>query len=306
MKFKTIDPAKRLSMLEPPADRVRAVIDTDTYNEIDDQFAVTQAILSPDRIGLEALYAAPFENARSTGPADGMEKSYEEILRLLNRLDHQADGFVFKGSTGYLKGSDIPQDSPAARDLVQKALEREKGPLYVIAIGAITNVVSAILMEPSVIDNMVVVWMGGHAYYWHDAGDFNLKQDVIGARLLFDCGVPVVHIPGRPITDHLLTTVPEIERHVAGKGQIGDYLAQIFSEYTDNPFGWSKPIWDIAAISWVIDSSWVPTVLDHSPIVTDQRTYSRDPSRHFVRVAVSVDRDAIFRDVFSKIQSFAG
>lgn len=306
MNFPTIDPVTRLSMLEPPTGRVRAVIDTDTYNEIDDQFAVTQAILSPDRYDLEALYAAPFQNARSSGPADGMEKSYEEILRLLSRLNRSADGFVFKGSTGYLADPESPQVSPAAEDLVKKASERNKGTLYVVAIGAITNVASAILLDPSIIDNIVVVWMGGHAYYWHTAGDFNLKQDALSARIVFDSGVPIVHIPGRPVTDHLLTTVPEIERHVAGKSAIGDYLAKIFAEYTDNPFGWSKPIWDIAAISWIVDASWVTTVLDHSPIVTDQLTYSRDTSRHFVRVATSVDRDAIFRDVFSKIQSAAG
>ena len=44
---------------------MRAVLDTDTYNEIDDQFALVQALLSPDRITLEAVYAAPFHNSQS-------------------------------------------------------------------------------------------------------------------------------------------------------------------------------------------------------------------------------------------------
>ncbi len=306
MTNQTIDTERRLALLEPPTGRVRAVIDTDTYNEIDDQFAVTQAILSPDHIELEALYAAPFSNARSSGPGDGMEKSYEEILRLLERLNRPAEGFVFKGSTGYLEGADAPQKSPAAEDLINKALQREKGPLYVIAIGAITNVASAILMAPEILDNIVVVWMGGHAVYWPDTVEFNLKQDIHASRCIFDCGAALVRIPGRPVTSHLLTTIPEIERHVAGQGPIGDYLAKIFAEYTDDPFGWSKIVWDIAAISWIIDPSWVPTVLDHSPILSDGLTFSRDRARHFIRTAVSVNRDAIFRDVFTKIQSFAG
>ncbi len=306
MIFPVIDDVKRLSLLEPPENRVRAVLDTDTYNEIDDQFALTHAILSPDRIDLEAIYAAPFYNARSTGPADGMEKSYEEILRLLARLNRSSDGFVFKGSTGYLQAPDVPRPSAAAEDLVKRALEREKGPLYVIAIGAITNVASAILMEPGIIDNIVIVWLGGHAYYWPDAGDFNLKQDLHASRLIFDSGAALVHIPCRPVTSHLLTTVPEIERHVAGKGAIGDYLARIFAEYTDDPFGWSKVVWDIAATSWVVEPSRVPTVLDHSPILSDRLTYSRDTARHLVRVAVAVNRDAIFQDVFRKLASFSG
>ena len=40
----------RLKMLAPRPGIVRAVLDTDTYNEIDDQFALVQMILSPERI----------------------------------------------------------------------------------------------------------------------------------------------------------------------------------------------------------------------------------------------------------------
>jgi len=47
------------------------VLDTDTYNEVDDQFAVVYALRSPERLRVEALYAAPFHNDRSSGPADG-------------------------------------------------------------------------------------------------------------------------------------------------------------------------------------------------------------------------------------------
>ena len=82
----TLDPVRRLERLAPPTGRVSIVLDTDTYNEIDDQFALAYALLSPDQIDLEAIYAAPFQNPRSTGPADGMEKSHEEILRVLERI----------------------------------------------------------------------------------------------------------------------------------------------------------------------------------------------------------------------------
>ena len=67
------------------------VLDTDTYNEIDDQFALVYALLCPEKLNVEAVYAAPFTNDRSTGPGDGMEKSYEEILRLLERLHMDAE-----------------------------------------------------------------------------------------------------------------------------------------------------------------------------------------------------------------------
>jgi purine nucleosidase len=73
--FPTLSPAERLACLEPPTGRVRAVLDTDTFNEIDDQFALVYALLAPERIRLEAVYAAPFDNERANGPADGMQQS---------------------------------------------------------------------------------------------------------------------------------------------------------------------------------------------------------------------------------------
>src|ERR687893_736331 len=98
VQFPVLDEARRLALLQPPAGRVRMVLDTDTYNEIDDQFALVYALLSPERLEVEAIYAAPFHNSRSSGPEDGMLKSYDEILRVLARLGREHDGFVFHGS----------------------------------------------------------------------------------------------------------------------------------------------------------------------------------------------------------------
>jgi len=305
MKFPSLDTAERISFLTPPAGRVRAVLDTDTYNEIDDQFALTHAVLSPDRIGLEAVYAAPFFNAKSISPADGMEKSYEEILRLLDRLDRSASGFVFKGSTEYLENPDSPVRSAAAEDLVSRALDRKAGPLYVIAIGAITNVASAILLEPRILSNIVIIWLGGNASYWPRADEFNLKQDVYAAQVVFDSGAALVRIPCKPVTSHLHTTVPEVERYVAGRGPIGDYLAGIFKDHVGGTPWKSKVVWDIAATSWLVEPAWVSTALEHCPILTSRLTFSRDSSRHLVREAFWINRDAVFTDVYRKLESFS-
>ena len=84
-------------------------------------FAVAHALLSPEQISVHAIYAAPFHNQRSSGPGDGMERSYDEIIRLLNRLNISNNNLVFRGSTNYLTGPDTPQDNDAVRDLIDKA-----------------------------------------------------------------------------------------------------------------------------------------------------------------------------------------
>jgi inosine-uridine nucleoside N-ribohydrolase len=281
------------------------VLDTDTGNEIDDQFALVYALISPE-LDVQAVYAAPFTNNRSSGPADGMEKSYEEILRILSRLEKSPDGFAFKGSSAYLSDLKNPERSPAALDLVERAKKSSpKDPLYVAAVGAITNVANAILIDPTIIQNIVVVWLGGNGHNWPNQKEFNFRQDLKASRIIFDCGVPFVQLPCTPVVTHFATTVPEMERYVAGRGAIGDYLLKIFKEYRKDHFGWSKVLWDMTAVAWIIDDKSLPSDLVHSPIVTDNYTFSFDPSRHLIRTVNFVQRDPIFRDFFTKLDKQA-
>jgi purine nucleosidase len=301
-QFPMIAEDQRIRRLQPPTGKINMVLDTDTCNEIDDQFALVYTLLSKDKIKLQGIYAAPFYNENSEGPKDGMEKSYEEIYRILERMNEPTDGIVFRGSDTYLPSKDEPVDSDAARDLIAKAMAApDDDPLYVVAIGAITNVASAILLEPPIIEKIVVVWLGGHALEWPDTKEFNLAQDIAGAQVLFDSGVPLVLIPVLGVTSHLLTTLPEINTYVKGKGAIGDFLASRFEACSPDHFGYSRVIWDISTIAYLINPASIRTHLIHSPILTDQATYSKDTSRHLIRYASFAHRDIVFKDLFSKL-----
>lgn len=302
-EFPIIKESDRINRLSPNEGKIRMVLDTDTYNEVDDQFALAYALLSEDKLEVEAVYAAPFHNHRSEGPADGMEKSYQEILRLIKFMDKSVDGFVYRGSTGYLQDIYRPIRSDAALDLVSRAMKSSpEDPLYVVPTGCITNIASAILIEPKIINNIVIVWLGGHDINWPNQREFNLIQDVLAAQVVLNSGVPLVITPCRPVVSHFHTTLPELEFYLKGKNELSNYLYEIVKGYnSQNLDAWSKELWDVVAIAWLINPSWVPTNLVHSPILTDQVTYSIDQSRHFIRMATSLNRDAIFRDLFSKL-----
>ncbi|MEX0883490.1 MAG: nucleoside hydrolase, partial [Cyclobacteriaceae bacterium] len=159
------------------------------------------------------------------------------------------------------------------------------------------------LMEPEIIHKIVVVWLGGKGLNWKTATEFNLMQDPKASQVLFDSGVPLVQIPTQPVTSHLLTTVAEIETYLQGKGEIGNYLVEIFKDYNKgDQFGWSKVIWDISAIAYVINPGWFSTEIQSSPLLNDELTYSFDHTRHLYRVATHLNRDRIFGDMFRKIQ----
>lgn len=295
-----------LNRLAPPQGRIRAVLDTDTFNEIDDQFALVQCLLSPERMTLEAIYAAPFVNARADDPGTGMELSHDEILRLLDRIGRDPEGFVFRGVTEFVGLAKAAHNAAAVDDLIARARKSQPDePLYVIAIAAISNVASALLAAPDIAERIVVVWLGGHAPEWPHTREFNLRQDIGGAQVLFDCGVPVILVPCMGVTSHLHASIPEIDAHVRPHGRIGAFLADRFTDYADEPLGFSKEIWDMAPVGWLLNPEWVPSVIAPTPILTDNCTWSVDRARHPLRLATFVRRDPILRDFYRKLADFA-
>lgn len=287
-------------MKNPSTSLPRVVLDTDTFNEVDDQFALAHLLLSPGEVDLEAVHAAPFHNNRSGGPGDGMEKSYEEILRVLELVGRAPSGGVFRGSHAFMTEARRPVESEAARDLVARAMAPLDRPLQVCAIGAITNVASALLLEPAIAKRITVIWLGGHAPYWPHNREFNLAQDPHAARAVMDSGVPFIQIPAFPVASHIITTVSELETHLAPRSKLGRYLSDIVRDYEGNPPAWSKIIWDISASAYVIGLPGFNTVELPRPFLQEDLTWRHDPTRPPMRCVQQLDRDAIFRDFFAK------
>jgi inosine-uridine nucleoside N-ribohydrolase len=153
---------------------------------------------------------------------------------------------------------------------------------------------------------MVVVWLGGHALEWPSQMEFNLRQDVGGAQAVFDSGVPLVSVPCMGVASHLLCSVPEIERYVEPHGEIGRFLAGRFKDYSPDHLGWSKEIWDMAAVGYMLNAGWTPSVLVPTPILTSEITYSFDRARHLMRYVTHVRRDPILKDFIAKLAGAAG
>ena len=301
-----IDPAKLIRRLEKPAHPVDVVLDTDTFNEIDDQFALAYLIKSGGKLRLKAIYAAPFHNSKSTGPADGMEKSYMEIMRVLALMEREdLKSSVYRGSTSYMPGETTPVLSDAARDLAQRAMAYSaENPLYVIAIGAITNVSSALVMKPEIRDRIVLIWLGGHALDWPDNREFNLYQDVAGARVVFGCGVPLVQLPCMGVVSAFTTSGPELEHHLRGKNRLCDYLIDVTAKEAVECGGgpaWTRPIWDVTAVAWLLDGDFMLDRLEHSPVPEYDDRYAFDKSRHLYRYVYHIKRDNLFADLFEKL-----
>jgi len=260
--------------------------------------------------GLQAVGTHPADLS-FPGPAEGMENSYQEILRVQEKLGLTPDWPVCRGAERYMSARADAVRTEATDRLIESALEGEADdPLYVVAIGCPTNVASALALEPRIAERVVVLWTSAYPSWvdWANEPSLNLIQDVPASQVLFESGVPLVYLPGFYIGEQLKISLPEVERWVRGRGAIGDYLHWL---YTHNPihaqrgitghFGRTWVIWDLINVAWLLEPAWVPSKLVPAPRLRADTTWERGALGHLMREAIAIDRDAIFRDFLGKL-----
>lgn len=296
--------------LDIPDGILDIVIDTDTYNEVDDQFAIVYALKSTERFRVKAIYACPFfkpeYNKRSVSPYDGMTKSYDEILKLLRLVDTKSEGFVFRGASQFLRENVGLVPSESSEHLIKLATENysPQRPLYVVAIGCLTNIALALLREPKIADRIHLVWLGGTPHTSHRTSEFNLHQDIEACRVVFDSDVAFTQVPCFGVASHLLTNIHELESCVDTTIPVNRYLVETFRSYRDDHFAYSKEIWDIAPFAFLVrPKSFGTAAIVRRPLVTFDETYSPRLDSGFMRVLMTLDRNQIFRDLFLKLNS---
>ena len=295
----------RVKNMAVPTDKIDVIIDSDTVNEIDDQYAIAYLLKSKEKLNTVAIYAAPYSRLGSGTPEDGMERSYNEIQNIVKLVGENVPSF--KGSKEYLKDEKTPVISPASLDLAERVNNYPpENPLYVVAIGAITNIASAILLNPKVIENTVIIWLGGHAHHFYDSIEFNLKQDIASARVVFNSKVPLVQLPCRGVVSAFSISKPELESYFIGKNKLSDYLAKITIAHVEKKtdiFCWSKPIWDVTAVAWLLNDGerFMKSRLITAKIPSYDGYYTEIPDNHLITYVYYIKRDELMKDLIEKL-----
>lgn len=288
----------------------KMVLDTDTYNEVDDQFAVAYAMTAED-IDVLAMTAAPFTNPRSVSPEDGMEKSYHELVAVRDMVDPGSKIPCYRGSRAYLVDRKTPQPSEAAEAIVRLAHETD-GRLYVACIGCFTNVASALLLDPSIAEKIVVILVGFHQFGICCANEFNLRQDYNAGHVILECGVPTVILPAKHCTEALRTTAAEMMAYFGNgaAGKIGDYLISllvrehgpvILEDGTCNPI--TRIIWDIASVAFLRnpDENCVTEIVDAHTLDDDKNWTPTNDGRKMIYVS-AFRRDRVYTDFYTLLR----
>ncbi len=280
----------------------KVVLDTDAFNEVDDQYAIAYSYLS-DKIDLLSVHAALFVHQKEDNTEEKMMESYEEIKKVLSLTDPNYTVPVMKGCPETIDKTGSFVESEAVDKLIEIAREADEM-VYVLAIGTATNVTSAILKAPDIIDKICVVWLACNDFTVDTPIDYNLDQDYKAGQILFESRVPLVLMPGCWVTINLRSDI-ENTRALYGHNPLCDYLAKITEDrykMVGCPEGWARTLWDLGAPALIDVPQCFTMEIMKTPILTDERKYAFSDDRHELIMVTGLDRGPIFERAWSLLK----
>ncbi|HJV15146.1 MAG TPA: nucleoside hydrolase [Propionibacteriaceae bacterium] len=286
--------------------RRRVIIDTDAKNEADDQFAIVHALLSPS-LDVRGLIAAHFGTSRSDR---SMEESREEIDLLLDLTGLEQQVTVANGASTGIADEQTPRDSEGAQLIISESkLASREEPLFVAFLGPLTDMASAILLDPDIVNrDVVVIWIGGVGYggvETYPGVEFNLGNDIAAANVVYDSGMTVWQVPSN-VYSQVSVSYAELEEKIRGTSKLADYLIDQTVEW--NRTYWPEPIesrslGDSPAISLMLYPRGGNFRVMPAPRFGQEGHYLPG-SGHPIRVVESIDVRFLLEDLFAKIRKF--
>jgi inosine-uridine nucleoside N-ribohydrolase len=259
-------------------------------------------------VDIRGLVAAHFGTERS---ARSMEESREEIDLLLDLLGRTGQVRVANGAATALPDATSAVDSPGARLIIEESKNASEGdPLFVAFLGPLTDMASAVLLDPAIVDRpVVVIWIGGMAHGDLDASyrgiEFNLRNDITAANVVFDSGIQLWQVPAN-VYSAVSVSYTELEEKIGGTSRLADYLIEQLVEWnaTWNPEPIEhRSLGDSPAISLILNPRGGSFRTVPAPRFDQQGNYMTG-SGHPVRVCESIDVRFLLEDMFAKIRKF--
>lgn len=303
MRFEREPGDRKIPKIPPKSQRIRLLIDSDAKNEIDDQWAIALAILSPERFDIEGFVGANFDNQR--GGPDGVEKSVREIELILEKAG-MAGKWPVKYGSHPMQYRYVPSESEGVDFIIEKAMAGSPDdPLWVVGLGAATDMASAFLKEPKILDKVIVFWHFRTRWpeYCHN---FNVFGDILAARLLFHSPLCFVLFD---TGTHLTCPMEESEQFVRPYGELGKYL----HEYRHTSPGFMSPkkgFFDMGDIAALVD----PEIAGWEETECPELGWGRDGFLDYrfkgtlgsTMRCYDIDRDRAFSLLYAKLKNHYG
>lgn len=285
----------------PPAAKQRVIVNTDAKNEADDQYAIVHAILTPS-FELHGIIPAHFGTGKS---ATSMQDSHDETMLILRLMGLEDQIRVEAGATHAIPDEATPVDSPGARLIIAEAMKDDNRPLHVAFYGPLTDMASALLLEPRIAKrNIRVLWIGGGA--WPSGGrEYNLSNDIDAANVIMKSDLEVWQIP-RSTYRTMSVGYAELIEKMYTQGAIGKYLIDQLIEHNarTRPEMEYRSLGDSPCIGIIMDPECGKFAWQPAPTFDQQMHYLHTGQYRPIRVYENVNTRFIHEDLFAKLAQF--
>lgn len=288
----------------PEKKKIRVIIDTDAKNEADDQFAIVHALLTP-KFKVQGIIGTHFGTRRTT---ESMEESYQECVKILDLMGLEGQYKVYRSAKAAMKSESDYEYSEGADFIVQEAMKNDSSKLFVVVLGAITNVACAYMKHPEIAGHFTCIWIGGGMY---PAGgeEFNVSNDIVAANIIMRSDIELWQVPAN-VYSMMLVTFAELQDKVYPCGKIGKYLFEQLVEFRDyivNTYDWwqrdeSWILGDSPVIGLMLDPHDFSYTMREAPYINEDMTYSFDGEGRLIRVYDRIDHRFILEDFFAKLK----
>jgi inosine-uridine nucleoside N-ribohydrolase len=270
----------------------KVIIDADTGNEIDDTPAIVLALKSGN-VDILGVTAAQWNRIEVCG-RQTMHESWVLNNRILQLLQMDqipslkgSENAVGQGEHwGSKKGIALNE---ASEFIIRKALEMpENEKLIVIVTGSATNVSSAIISEPKIIDKIAVYFIGTTYNFERKAfskNEFNVRSDLNAVDVLFDTENLELHVMPANICTDLKVTQNDIDSRLKSDEGIEGMLKELWNKVNKDGIDWT--MWDFAIVQAVLNPQWAKQELRNTPHENTPRN---------IYVYTEIDSKAIMND----------
>ena len=283
----------------PEKKKCRVIIDSDTACEADDPYAIAYALLSPKLI-VRGIVAEHFAQPGS------MEKSRAAAGKLLAAM--RLDTPLFAGQAG----PDDPSVSEGAAFMIEEALREDPRPLYILCMGALTNLARAIRERPEITSRFTAVTIGGHPYDMEEIPwkEFNFGNDPAAANAVLQSDAPLWQVPS-DVYGSIRAGIAELQERVRPCGPAGRYLFEQLAEYNASPaadwnMGESWSLGDSPSVAAVLNPRCGRTFMQKVREVREDTSYGIEvPGVREILVYRDMDSRYLLEDFFAKLRFFA-
>lgn len=168
------------------------------------------------------------------------------------------------GNTG-IDGIDIFEPETTLRKMhavdfiIETLSEAEANSITLVPTGPLTNIALAIIKDPSILNAVKqIVLMGGAMREAGNLGasaEFNMRVDPHAARVVFECGIPII-VMSLDVTHKVLTSrerVKEIESIGNSVSSATANMLKFFARYDSEKYGIDgAPLHDPCTIAWLL------------------------------------------------------